>query len=388
MLRDFVSPFDATVARKLVDAGAVIVGTTNTDEFAMGSSTENSCYGPTRNPWDTSRVPGGSSGGSAAAVAAGMVPLALGSDTGGSVRQPAAFCGITGLKPTYGRVSRFGLIAFASSLDQIGPMGRSAADVAMLLQVIAGHDPCDSTSVRQDVPDYVSVLDRDIRGLKVGVRRSQLDEIVEPGISDAIQTALSVLESLGASMVPIDLPHEQYGVAAYYVIAPCEASSNLARYDGVRYTRRVSGDDLSALYTRSRSQYFGPEVQRRIMVGSYALSSGYYNQYYLRASRVRRLIKEDYDRAFARVDVIAGPTTPTTAFAIGQRSHDPLQMYAADVFTVSANLAGIPAISIPAGCANSLPVGMQLQGPAFREPMLLNVAHQFQSVTDWHQRRP
>ena len=388
MLEQFVPSYDATVVSRLRSAGAIIVGKTNMDEFAMGSSTENSCFGVTRNPWNHAVSPGGSSGGSAAAVAAGMVPLALGSDTGGSIRQPAAFCGITGLKPTYGRVSRLGLIAFASSLDQIGPMGRSAEDVALLLSVIAGHDTGDSTSANVPVPDYRAALNDDLNGLRIGICESQMDENVDPAISQAIRQALTVFASLGAIIVSINLPHEKYSVPAYYVAASCEAASNLSRYDGVRYTTRSKTQLLQQMYTKTRSEYFGNEVKRRILLGTYALSSGYYDQYYVKASRVRRLIKQDFENAFQQVDLIAGPTTPTTAFPIGERISDPIKMYLADVFTVSANLAGIPAMSIPCGFSTGLPIGLQLQGPAFSEPKLLNAAHRFQRQTDWHQRRP
>ena len=388
MLSEFQSVFDATAVERLKQAGAIIVGKTNMDEFAMGSSTENSFFGPTMNPWNMDCVPGGSSGGSAAAVAASMVPLALGSDTGGSIRQPAAFCGITGLKPTYGLVSRLGLIAFASSLDQIGPMGRSVQDVASMLNVICGHDPQDSTSLLTKPNDYVSGLENEITGLKVGVCKSQLTSDVDPPIIDAVRQSLAILESLGATIVDIELPHEKYSVAAYYVVAPCEASSNLSRYDGVRYTSRTDSNQLLEMYTRTRSNYFGEEVKRRILLGAFALSSGYYDQYYVKASKVRQLVKQDFEKAFETVDVIVGPTTPTTAFPIGDRTADPIQMYLADVFTVSANLAGIPALSIPCGFSDGLPIGLQIQGPALGESKLLNVGHQFQKATDWHTRRP
>ena len=388
MLKEFTPPYDATVVQRLRNAGAIITGKTNLDEFAMGSSTENSFFGVTKNPWDVSRVPGGSSGGSAAAVAAGMVPLALGSDTGGSIRQPAAFCGITGLKPTYGLVSRLGLIAFASSLDQIGPMGLSAEDVAVAMNVLAGHDATDSTSVDTPAPDFVAGLEQDLSGCKIGVCRNQLDSEVQPEIVAAIEEALKVFEGLGAELVDVELAHQKYSVATYYVIAPCEASSNLSRYDGVRYTQRADSDQLNSMYTQTRSEHFGDEVKRRILLGTYALSSGYYDEYYLKASKVRRLIKHDFEQAFQKVDLIVGPTTPTTAFPIGERTNDPIKMYLADVFTVSANLAGIPAMSIPCGFADGLPIGLQLQGPAFAECRMLSAAHRYQQNTDWHRRRP
>ena len=388
MLAEYQAPYNASVIESLNAAGALCVGKTNMDEFAMGSSTENSFFGNTRNPWDQNRVPGGSSGGSAAAVAAGMVPLALGSDTGGSIRQPAAFCGITGLKPTYGLVSRLGLIAFASSLDQIGPMGRSAEDVAIMLNAIAGHDRDDSTSASYTPPDYTQSLEQDLNGIRVGVCKNELDDHVEPSVRNAVAQSIEVLKDLGAQIVDVELPHEKYAVAAYYIVAPCEASSNLSRYDGVRYTARSDSNQLADMYTKTRSQNFGPEVKRRILLGTYALSSGYYDQYYIKGSKVRRLIKQDFEKAFETVDLIAGPTTPTTAFEMGAKTTDPIQMYLADVFTVSANLAGIPAISIPCGFADGLPIGMQLQSPAFHESQLLNVAHRFQTATDWHLRRP
>ncbi len=388
MLSEFTPTYDASVVTALEQAGALLVGKTNLDEFAMGSSTENSSWGITRNPWDTTRVPGGSSGGSAAAVAAGMVPLALGSDTGGSIRQPAAFCGVTGLKPTYGLVSRLGLIAFASSLDQIGPMARSAEDAAVLLNVIAAHDKLDSTSTAVAAEDYSSSLNTSLQGCRVGVCNTQLESEIDAPIKAAVKESLKLLESLGATIIDIELPHEKYAVATYYVVAPCEASSNLSRYDGVRYTQRAESGQLAKMYTKTRSEHFGPEVKRRVLLGTYALSSGYYDEYYLKASKVRRLIKQDFEQAFEQVDLIVGPTTPTTAFSLGEKTDDPIQMYLADVFTVSANLAGIPAMSIPCGFSDGLPIGLQLQGPAFSESRLLNVAHQFQSQTDWHQRRP
>ena len=388
MLETFSPPYDATVVQRLRDAGATIVGKTNMDEFAMGSSTENSCFAPTRNPWNVERVPGGSSGGSAAAVAAGMVPLSLGTDTGGSIRQPASFCGITGLKPTYGRVSRLGLIAFASSLDQIGPMGRTAEDVALLLNVIAGHDPNDSTSSYQPTENFLTACSQPLPKLKIGICQSQLTDGVDPAVVSAVEEAKSVFEKLGAEFIEIELPHEKYAVATYYIVAPCEASSNLSRYDGVRYTKRATSSDLNAMYTQTRQQFFGDEVKRRVMLGTYALSSGYYDQFYVKASKVRRLIKQDFDTAFQSVDFILGPTSPSTAFRIGELVDDPIQMYLADVFTVSANLAGIPAISIPCGFSESLPIGLHLQGPAFGESKLLQAAHHYQRQTDWHLRSP
>ena len=394
MLEDFHAPYDATAVRKLEEAGAVIVGKTNLDEFAMGSSTENSALRTTHNPWDLSRVPGGSSGGSAAALAAGMCLGALGSDTGGSVRQPAALCGVVGLKPTYGRVSRWGLVAFASSLDQVGPFGRTVADTALLLQTIAGHDPRDSTSVPDAVPDYLAELDRPVERLRIGIAKEyNLAEGVDPQVKGAVDAAVKQLQSLGAQLVEVSLPHTEYGIAAYYVIAPCEASSNLARYDGVHYGHRTREPvrDIVELFSRSRAEGFGEEVQRRIMVGTYALSSGYYDAYYVRALKVRRLIRQDFDRAFEQCDAIVCPTSPVPAFRIGEKSDDPLSMYLTDVFTVTANIAAIPGISIPCGFTageKPLPIGLQLLGPAFGEQKLLRVARMYESATDWHRRRP
>jgi len=388
ILQDFLPPYDATVVERLRRAGSIIVGKTNMDEFAMGSSTENSCFGVTANPWNLDCVAGGSSGGSAASVAAGMVPLALGSDTGGSVRQPASFCGITGLKPTYGRVSRFGLIAFASSLDQIGPLGRSAEDVALMLNVLAGHDYKDSTSSFAPTEDFLAAIGKPLPRLKIGVCRSQLASGIDAAVAQSIHAAIEVFRDMGAEFVDIALPHEKYAVATYYIVAPCEASSNLSRYDGVRHTKRATSADLNAMYTQTRQQYFGDEVLRRVLLGTFALSSGYYDQYYIKASKVRRLIKQDFDEAFQQVDFILGPTCPTTAFRIDQFIDDPIQMYLADTFTVSANLAGIPAISIPCGFADRLPIGLQLQGPSFGEARILQAAHYFQRQTDWHLRRP
>jgi aspartyl-tRNA(Asn)/glutamyl-tRNA(Gln) amidotransferase subunit A len=394
MLENFVPPYDAAVVENLAAANAVSIGKSNMDEFAMGSSNENSCFGPVRNPWDTTRVPGGSSGGSAAAVAAGIVPFATGTDTGGSIRQPAAFCGITGIKPTYGRVSRWGMIAFASSLDCGGVLARSAADCAQVLSAIAGHDARDATSATRPREDYNAALSTSMKGIRIGVAREYFGAGVEDGVAVATRTALRELEKLGAILVDISLANAALAIPAYYVIAPAEASSNLARYDGVRYGHRCAEPkSLEDLYTRSRSEGFGAEVQRRILVGTYALSAGYYDAYYLRAQRVRRLIANDFTAAFATVDLIAGPTAPTVAFKLGEKSSDPLAMYAADVNTVAVNLAGLPAISLPAGFAANesgagLPVGLQLIAPAFAEARLLNAGHQLQQHTDWHLQEP
>jgi aspartyl-tRNA(Asn)/glutamyl-tRNA(Gln) amidotransferase subunit A len=398
MLADFRSPYDATVVKKLDAAGAVILGKTNLDEFAMGSSTENSASGPTRNPWDTTRVPGGSSGGSAAAVAGALACGALGSDTGGSIRQPAALCGIVGMKPTYGLVSRYGLVAFASSLDQVGPFGRTVADCAALLNVISGHDHRDSTSVDRPVEDYLVELDRPIEKLRIGLAKEyRIAEGLDPQVKRAVETAIARYRELGATIVDVSLPHAEYGIAAYYVIAPCEASSNLARYDGVQFGHRTNEpvNDIIELFSKSRAEGFGPEVQRRIMVGTYALSEGYNSKLYVQALKVRRLIKQDFDRAFEQCDVILTPTSPTPAFKIGEKSDDPLSMYLADVFTVTANIAGIPGISIPCGFTDGsasngkvLPIGMQLLGPAFSEAKLLRAARMYEAATDWHERKP
>jgi len=389
VLEHFVPPYDAGVVERLNDAHAVAIGKTNMDEFAMGSSNENSHFGPARNPWDTERVPGGSSGGSAAAVAARIVPFATGTDTGGSIRQPAAFCGITGLKPTYGRVSRWGMIAFASSLDCGGVLARSAQDCAHVLGAIAGHDPRDATSVARALDDYVAALSTTLQGIKIGVAREYFGAGVDADVAAVVEAALKQYEKLGATVVDISLPHAALAIPAYYVIAPAEASSNLARYDGVRYGHRCAEPkSLEDLYARSRSEGFGAEVQRRILVGTYALSAGYYDAYYLRAQRVRRLIANDFTEAFKSVDLIAGPTTPTVAFKLGEKSNDPLAMYAADVNTVAVNLAGLPAISLPAGFSAGLPVGLQLIAPAFAESALLGAAHQFQLVSDWHTQEP
>jgi len=390
MLEHFVPPYDATVIARLRAAGAVFVGKTNMDEFAMGSSTENSAFFATHNPWDLKRVPGGSSGGSAAAVAAGEAMGALGSDTGGSVRQPGALTNTVALKPTYGRVSRYGLIAFASSLDQIGPFARSARDAAILLQAIAGHDPRDSTSVNEPVPDYQAALTGDISGLRVGVPHEYFVEGTEDGVRQAVERAIDTLRSLGAEVGECSLPHTRFGVAAYYIIAPSEASANLARYDGIKYgfSLRHETDDLIEYVSLTRDAGFGTEVKRRIMLGTYALSSGYYDAYYLKAEQVRTLIKQDFDRAFQQFDVLVGPTSPTVAFKLGEKLSDPYAMYLNDVFTIPANLAGNPGISIPGGFSAGLPVGVQVIGPAFGEATLLRVADAFERATDYHARWP
>jgi len=389
MLANFAAPYDATAVARLQAAGTVLLGKTNMDEFAMGSSNETSHFGPVRNPWDRERVPGGSSGGSAAAVAAGLVPAASGTDTGGSIRQPAALCGITGIKPTYGRVSRYGMIAFASSLDQGGVLTRSAEDAALLLGAMAGFDPRDSTSVDAPVPDYAATLGDDLAGLRIGLPREYFGDGVDPGVAAAIEGALDELRRLGAETVDISLPNSHLAVPAYYVIAPAECSANLARFDGVRYGYRCDAPrDLEDLYKRSRSEGFGAEVKRRVMIGTYALSAGYYDAYYLKAQRVRRLIGDDFRRAFEQVDVIAGPTAPTTAFRLGERVDDPITMYLSDIFTIAANLAGLPGMSLPAGFAAELPVGLQLIGDHFAEGRLLNVGHRYQQATDWHRRQP
>jgi aspartyl-tRNA(Asn)/glutamyl-tRNA(Gln) amidotransferase subunit A len=398
ILRGFTPPYDATVVARLEAAGAVIVGKTNLDEFAMGSSTENSALGPSRNPWDVARTPGGSSGGSAAAVAARLVPLALGSDTGGSIRQPAGLCGIVGLKPTYGRVSRYGLMALASSLDQIGPFAQTARDAALALQVIAGADPHDATASREPVPDYLAVLTGNVQGLRIGVPRAFLGAGVDADVLAAFQAALDVLAARGASLVDIELPHAPYGIPVYYLINTAEASSNLARYDGVRFGHRAKLDKdagLQQLYERTRDEGFGPEVKRRIMLGTYVLSAGYYDAYYLKAQQVRTLLRRDYDAAFERVDLVATPTTPTPAFKLGEKTSDPIQMYLNDIFTVSANLTGLPAISIPCGfgnrepgAGNRLPIGFQLTGRMFDEPTLLRAADAYQRDTAFHLDEP
>jgi aspartyl-tRNA(Asn)/glutamyl-tRNA(Gln) amidotransferase subunit A len=400
MLMGFRPPYDATVIARLKAAGAVLFGKTNMDEFAMGSSTENSAYGPTRNPWDEARIPGGSSGGSAAAVAADVAPLSLGSDTGGSIRQPAALCGIVGLKPTYGRVSRYGLIAFASSLDQIGPFAHDLADAALLLKVISGHDPMDSTSVDTSVPDYPATLDTPPETLRVGLVREFFGEGLDPEVEAAVREAVRVYEAAGATVKEVSLPHSKYGVPAYYIVAPAECSSNLARYDGTIYGHRA--EDFSPKYPgeeglpplvrmmmASRAEGFGAEVKRRIMLGTFALSAGYADQYYNQALKVRRLIRNDFDEAFKDVDVLLGPTSPTPAFKLGEKTSDPLAMYLSDIYTITANLAGIPGLSLPCGLTRSgLPIGLQLLAPAFAEESLLRTARVFERATDWHTRRP
>jgi aspartyl-tRNA(Asn)/glutamyl-tRNA(Gln) amidotransferase subunit A len=389
MLDNFVAPYDATVVTRCKQAGAVMLGKTNMDEFAMGSSNETSFYGPVKNPWDRERVPGGSSGGSAAAVAARLTPGATGTDTGGSIRQPAALCGITGLKPAYGRVSRYGMIAFASSLDQGGPMARSAEDCAYLLQAMAGFDPRDSTSIERDVPDYVADLGKSIEGLRIGLPREYFGEGLDSGVASVIEEAIATYRSLGCEVTEISLPNTRLAVPVYYVLAPAECSSNLARYDGVRFGYRCENPkDLTDLYKRSRGEGFGPEVKRRIMIGTYVLSAGYYDAYYLKAQQLRRLISDDFKRAFERVDVIMGPTSPSTAFKLGEKANDPVQMYLSDIYTIATNLAGLPGISIPAGFHQGLPVGLQIIGNSFEEGRLLNVAHCFQRETDWHLRAP
>lgn len=416
MLEQFVPPYDSTVVAKLKAADAVLVGKTNMDEFAMGGSTENSAFQPTRNPWEVTRTPGGSSGGAAACLAAGMVSLSIGTDTGGSIRQPASFCGVTGLKPTYGRVSRFGLVAFASSLDQVGPLARSVEDVALLLDVISGHDVRDSTSATAAATPIFPQVRQPMSGLRIGLAREHFAAGLDSEVERAIRDAVEIYKSCGATIHDISLPHGKFGVATYYIIAPCEASSNLARYDGVHYGyrtdertmlakleqernelvrtgNRAAAENLDSslvrLYRQSRSEGFGAEVKRRIMLGTYALSAGYYDAYYLKALKVRRLIRQDFDEAFRQVDVIVGPTTPRPAFKLGEMADDPLKMYLEDLFTVSANLAGLPAISVPCGLtSNGLPIGLQLHAPPFEEERLLRAAQMYQSKTDWHRKSP
>jgi aspartyl-tRNA(Asn)/glutamyl-tRNA(Gln) amidotransferase subunit A len=416
ILENFVPPYDATVVKKLKEADAVLIGKTNMDEFAMGGSTENSAYFKTANPWDLTRVPGGSSGGAAACLAAGMAPLSIGTDTGGSIRQPAAFCGVTGLKPTYGRVSRYGLVAFASSLDQIGPLGHSAEDCALLLEVLAGHDPLDSTSADVATPEYSKSVNQPLKGLKLGLVREHFGPGLNGEIEAAVREAVTVYESLGATVKDVSMPHSKYGIATYYIIAPSEASSNLARYDGVHYGYRTDEKQMLAelaaeqnqyeaeknakkladldaplirLYRKTRAEGFGAEVKRRIMLGTYTLSAGYYDAYYLKALKVRRLIRGDYDKAFEEVDFIIGPTTPSSAFKLGEKTDDPLSMYLEDLYTVTMNLAGIGGMSVPCGLTKSgLPIGLQIQCRPFDEERLLRSAAMFQRATDWHTRRP
>ncbi|MGV3593417.1 MAG: Asp-tRNA(Asn)/Glu-tRNA(Gln) amidotransferase subunit GatA [Gammaproteobacteria bacterium] len=389
MLDKFIAPYDATVTERLQAAGGVMLGKTNMDEFAMGSSNETSWYGPVKNPWNRALVPGGSSGGSAAAVAGHLAPAATATDTGGSIRQPASFCGLTGVKPTYGRVSRWGMIAFASSLDQAGVLTHSAEDAAIMLQLMSGFDPKDSTSVDLPVPDYRATLNQPLKGLRIGLPKQHFAEGLSPEVEVQIRNALREYEKLGAVLKEVDLANSHLSVAAYYVIAPAEASANLSRYDGVRFGHRCDKPvDLDDLYKRSRAEGFGTEVKRRIMVGTYALSAGYYDAYYIKAQKVRRLIKNDFTRAFAEVDVIMGPTSPHTAFPLGSKTQDPVKMYLEDIYTIAVNLAGLPGMSIPAGLVNGLPVGLQIVGRDFDEARLLNVAHMFQQATDWHKRTP
>ena len=391
ILEHFVPPYDATVVRRLEGGGAVIVGKTNCDEFAMGSSNENSAFGPVHNPWALDHIPGGSSGGSAAAVAARCVPLALGSDTGGSIRQPAACCGVVGLKPSYGRVSRYGLLAFASSLDQIGPFARTVADAALALSALAGVDPCDATTANEPVPDFSAALTGSVKDVRIGVPRAFVADGVDEQVRRAYEAALETLRRAGAALVDIDLPHAKYAVPVYYLVCTAEASSNLARYDGVKYGYRSNGanDSLKEMYSRTRDEGFGPEVKRRIMLGTYVLSAGYYDAFYLKALQVRTLLRRDYDQAFERADVVAMPTTPTPPFKLGEKTSDPLQMYLGDIFTVSANLAGLPGISVPCGFSNDgLPIGFQLMGRMFDETTLLRVADAYERTTEWHTRTP
>ena len=389
MLDNFIAPYESSVTQRFLDAGAVSLGKTNMDEFAMGSSSESSFYGSVRNPWNAERIPGGSSGGSAAAVAARLCAAATGSDTGGSIRQPAGFTGITGIKPTYGRVSRWGMIAYASSLDQAGPMARTAEDCAMLLQAMAGFDERDSTSVEQPIPDYTAELNQPLAGLRVGLPREYFSAGLDSSIADTISVAVKQLQALGAEVKDISLSNAELAIPAYYVISSAEASSNLSRFDGVRFGYRCeSPADLNDLYLRSRAEGFGDEVKRRIMIGTYALSAGYYDAYYLQAQKIRRMIKNDFLAAYEQVDVILSPTSPTPAFPIGEKIDDPVSLYLTDIYTITANLAGVPGIALPAGFSNGLPVGMQLLGPYFSEARLLNIAHQYQQASDWHTRIP
>ncbi len=389
MLESFIPTYNATVVERLYDRGAVVLGKGNMDEFAMGSSTENSAFFATHNPWDLGRVPGGSSGGSAAAVAAGEAIYSLGSDTGGSIRQPAALCGIVGLKPTYGLVSRFGLVAYASSLDQIGPITRDVTDCALVLNAIAGHDPHDSTSIPYEVPDYTSTFTGDIKGLRIGIAKEYFGEGIQEEVKEAVLNAVSVLESLGASLEEFSLPNSRYALACYYIIAPSECSANLARYDGVKYGFSYQdADTMWEALERTRQYGFGPEVKRRIMLGTYALSAGYYDAYYLKAQQVRTLIRREFDEAFKRFDALVTPTSPTVAFRLGEKTDDPVQMYLSDLYTIPANIAGIPGISIPCGFAEGLPVGLQLMGPHLSEETLLRIAHAYEQATDWHKASP
>jgi aspartyl-tRNA(Asn)/glutamyl-tRNA(Gln) amidotransferase subunit A len=389
ILGDFIPPYDATTVKKLRDAGAVIVGKTNLDEFAMGSSTENSAFFPTRNPWSLDRIPGGSSGGSAAAVAADQCLAALGTDTGGSIRQPAACCGVVGLKPTYGRVSRYGIVAFASSMDQVGPITKDVRDCALLLEAIAGHDPADSTSANRPVPRYIDALTGDIRELRLGIPKEYFVAGMQREVEQAVRDAIRRLEKSGAIIEEISLPHTEYAVAVYYIVATAEASSNLARYDGMRFGYRAGAGDLTETYMISRDEGFGAEVKRRIMLGTYALSAGYYDAYYLKAQQVRALIKRDFDEAFKRCDAIVTPTAPTTAFKIGEKTQDPLQMYLSDIYTISINLAGLPALSLPCGFdGDEIPIGMQIIGRPFDEETILRLAYFYEQETEWHKMKP
>ena len=389
MLDNFIAPYESAVTQRFLDAGAVSLGKTNMDEFAMGSTNESSFYGPVRNPWNPEHIPGGSSGGSAAAVAARLCAGATGTDTGGSIRQPAGFTGITGIKPTYGRVSRWGMIAYASSLDQAGPMARTAEDCALLLQTMAGFDERDSTSVEQPIPDYSAELNQPLKGLRVGLPKEYFSAGLDSSIADTIAAAVKQLQALGAQVKDISLPNAELAIPAYYVIASAEASSNLSRFDGVRFGYRCENPtDLTDLYLRSRAEGFGDEVKRRIMVGTYALSAGYYDAYYLQAQKIRRMIKNDFMAAYEHVDVILSPTSPTPAFRVGEKIDDPVSLYLTDIYTITANLAGVPGIALPVGFADGLPIGMQLLGPYFSEPRLLNIAHQYQQATDWHSQIP
>ncbi len=390
ILENYIPPYTATTVQRLLDAGMVPLGKTNTDEFAMGSSTENSAYGPTKNPWQTDHVPGGSSGGSAAAVAARMAPAAFGTDTGGSVRQPCAFCGTSGIKPTYGRTSRFGLVAYGSSLDTVGMIARRVSEVALLFQYMAGYDPLDATSVQTCLPPFTLPEAPDLTGLRIGVPEEYFIEGIQPAVAEGVQAAIAQMQAQGAETLPIHLPHTAYALPVYYIIAPAEASANLARYDGVRFGPRLGeGEDLWTMFTQTRGRKFGPEVKRRIMLGTYALSAGYYDAYYGKAQKVRTLIRQDFEQAFEKVDVIAAPVTPTTAFKFGQHTDDPLAMYLEDVFTLPANLAGIPALAFPVGYdEGGLPIGMQLMGPHFKENQLFQIGHAYQMTTGWHEKCP